>query len=748
LGLRRTHGTWWIALAIAAATVVVYLPVLGNGFVNYDDDLYILNNPHVQRGLGPETLAWAFTTFRGANWFPLTWLSWAADFAIYGRNPAGFHLTSLILHVANAVVLYVAFEGLTGARWRSALVAAVFALHPLHVESVAWAAARKDVLSGLFAMLTLLAYERFTRRGWRFYPFVFACLALGLVAKPTLVTWPFVLLLLDEWPLLRLRGPAQPARWDRARLRGAVAEKLPLFALVAAISAVAVASQSYWGTVQDLERLPVSLRIGNALTSYVAYVGDAFWPTGLAVFYPHPGHALETWRAVAAGCVLLAASVGALLVRRRHPEVAVGWFWYLGVLVPVIGLVQVGQAARADRYTYLPLIGLSIPVVWAAATAASRGRTARALAVALALAAVAALGVSSHAQARRWRDSLSLFRHALAVTENNHVAHINVGVALYNDGLYGRAARHLEQALRLAPASATAAGMLGDVRLAQERPEDALQLYRRALRVDSKALRWREGIGNALLDLERGEEAVRSYRRALAIKPDAARIHGNLCRALHQLERYAEARAACEEALRLNPNLAEVHGNLGATLVELGEIDLALSHFDRALALRPELALVHAHTGKLLAARGEFDPALAHLAEAVRLEPANARFRAIYARALDRAGRGDEAMQHYLRALAEGERGVVSLVGLARLSLAAGRVDEAIALAEEAAGATERRSPPVLALLGEAYAGAGRFDDAVRVTEAAAVLAEAHGRAEILAAYRARIAAYREGRRP
>jgi tetratricopeptide (TPR) repeat protein len=678
--LKRAHWTWGIALAIAAATVAVYLPALDNGFVNYDDDLYILNNPHVQRGLGAETVTWAFTTFRGANWFPLTWLSWAVDFALYGRDPAGFHLTSLILHVANSVLLFFVFERLTGARWRSAFVAAVFALHPLHVESVAWAAARKDVLSGLFAVLVLLAYERMCRRGragrgWALHWAVFGCLALGLMAKPTLVTWPFVLLLLDEWPLGRLRDPLLPERWERARLRRAVLEKLPLFALVGAFSAVAVASQSHWGTLQDFERLPVSLRIGNALTSYGAYLVDAFWPVDLAVFYPHPGHSLETWRVVAAAGALLAASVGALLVRRRHPEYAVGWFWYLGVLVPVIGLVQVGQAARADRYTYLPLIGLSIPVVWGAAAVAMRGRVARAVVATVACAAVAALGVSAHAQVKRWRDSA---RHALAVTENNHVAHINLGVTLLGDGAFDRAARHLQRALVLAPASATAAGVLGDVRRAQERPQEAVTLYGRALQRQPNSLRWHEGMGNALFDQGRAEGAVRSYRRALEIKANAARIHGRLGVALYELGRHGEAAAS--------------------------------------------------------------------FAEAVRLEPGNGPFHAAFALALDRAGRDDEAIRHYREAIALGERSVASLIGLARLSLSAGDADEAIPLAEEAVGATQRRIPAALALLGEAYAAAGRMGDAIRVTEEAAALAEARGKTDLLSDYRARIADYREGR--
>jgi len=551
----RKHQTGWIALALAVATLAAYLPLLDNGFVNYDDDLYILNNPHIQGGLGVDTVVWAFTTVRGANWFPLTWLSWAMDFSLYGSNPAGFHLTSLILHIANTVLLFLAFSRLTGAIWCSALVAALFALHPLHVESVAWAAARKDVLSGLFAMLALVAYERFARRGWRFYPALVVCLALGLMAKPTLVTWPFVLLLLDEWPLKRLRDPGRPERWDGSRIRKAVIEKLPLFALVAVVSAVAVWSQSHWGTVQGLERLPLPLRIGNALDSWLTYGVDAFWPVGLSVFYPHPGGSLATGRVVTAAGILLAVTVAALALLRRRPEVAVGWFWYLGVLVPVIGLVQVGQAARADRYTYLPLIGLSLPLVWAAASVASRSRTARALVVGVTLAALTALGFSTHGQVQRWRDSLSLFRHALEVTENNHVAHINLGVSLLSDEHHALAAWHLERALQIAPASATAAGVLGDARLALEMPKVALGLYARALKHEPDSRRWLEGRANALVDLERFEEAVRAYRRALRVDPDAARVHTNLGLALQHLARFDEAIASYEFALTIAPNL-------------------------------------------------------------------------------------------------------------------------------------------------------------------------------------------------
>jgi len=712
---------------LAVATAIAYLPILSNGFVNYDDDLYILNNPHVKGGLGADTVRWAFATLRGANWFPLTWLSWAADFEIYGENPAGFHLTSLLFHIANTLLLFVAFVRLSGARWCSALVAGLFALHPLHVESVAWAAARKDVLSGFFAMLTLLAYERFVRGGRRHYAAVFIFLALGLMSKPTLVTWPFVLLLLDVWPLARLHDPARPDRWDLPKVRRVVLEKLPLLLLVAVISGVAVWSQSRWGTVQALDRLPFALRLENATTAYAAYLADAFWPVNLAVFYPHPGDTLSTAHVLGSTALLLCVTAFSLAVQRRHPEAVVGWLWFVGMLVPVIGLVQVGQAARADRYSYLPLIGLSLPLVWGAAGIAARGRNLRILVAGISVASLVALGTATHLQARRWSDTRSLFSHALSVTKRNHVAHINLGVAFYNDGEYGRAARHLSRALRLAPASATAAGVLADVRLAQGRAEDALRLYRRAIAVEPNTQRWHDGMGNALLDLERPAAAIESYRTAIKINPRFAHLHVNLGLALIHAERWEEAAASLRNALALSPNLAEAHGNLGIALQAIGDVEGAVKEFDTALALSPELAVIQAYVGRIRAERGEFARALAHLAEAVRLEPDDPALSATYAQVLERAGRPQEAAAEYRRSLGLGERRLPAVIGLAKLRLAAGDSAEAILLAEEAVRATRRRVPAALALLGEAYAAGGRLPAAAEVTEEAARLASEQG---------------------
>lgn len=739
----RKSGNLWIALALAAATAVAYWPVLSNGFVNYDDDLYVLNNHHIQHGLGLETIEWAFTTFRGANWFPLTWLSWALDFQLYGDDPAGFHATSLLLHIANTLLLFLAFSRMTKARWSSAFMAAIFALHPLHVESVAWAAARKDVLSGLFAMLALVAYERHVRRDGARLIAVASLLALGLMAKPTLVTWPFVLLLLDEWPLRRLRAPSDPDRLDASRVRRAVLEKLPLLAIVVVISGVAIASQSHWGTVQGLDRLPLWLRLANALTAYVAYLGDAFWPTELAVFYPHPGAELATSHVLGSGLLLAVLTGLALMLRRKHPEAAVGWFWFVGVLFPVIGLVQVGQAARADRYTYLPLIGLSLPFVFALARLARRGRVVRSLIVAASLMALLALGFETRRQVERWHDSESLFEHALSVTRRNHVAHINLGVVRLAEDDLESAATHLSRALQLAPASATAAGLLGDVRLAQERGEEALRWYDRALEVEPDVLRWQEGKANAELELGRVAAAIASYREALAAKPGAATLHANLGLALARAGRHAEAVSSFEAALAIKPELAQVRGSLGIALLEVGEPDRAQAAFDAALELDSELALIHAHAGKLRASRGEFEPALSHLDRATGIEPGSSSFSVTRAVVLAQAGRNAEAAEEFRRSFEIGERSLPAVIGLARLELAAGNPDAAISLAEEAATASGRRVPAVLALLGESYALGGRLADAVAVTEEAARVARANGAAGVEASMQRRAAELR-----
>ena len=505
--MSTSRQTALLALALAAFALALYLPVVEHDFVLYDDDLLITNAAPLRGGLTREGIAWALGSTDAANWMPLTRLSWLVDAELFGVDPRAFHATNALLHALAAALWFLALERLTGARARSALVAAIFAAHPLCVEAVAWAAARRDVLSACCAAASLLVYPAAARKGGAGrHALVAAALAAGLLSKPMLVTWPLVLLLVDAWPLGRLTRA--DGRLDGGRVRAAVAEKWALFALAAIAAGIALATQHATRSLRSLDSLAALPRVANAVSAYAHYTLDAVWPTGLAVHYPHPG-ARVPLASVAAGAALLVAGTAAAAWQwRRRPYLAVGWLWYVGMLVPVIGLVQVGQAARADRYAYLPLVGLAIALVWAAGDALRGRPRARRAGGALALAAVAALAVATRAQLASWRDSETLFLHAIAVTANNHVAQVNLGLVRMQQGRLDEAAAHLLAGLRLAPRSAVAAGLLADVRVAQGRSEEAIRLYRRALELEPAAHRWRRPLAEALAARGRADEAA------------------------------------------------------------------------------------------------------------------------------------------------------------------------------------------------------------------------------------------------
>jgi tetratricopeptide (TPR) repeat protein len=516
---------WLLGGAVFALAVIVFLPIRNHEWLNYDDNVYVTQCEPVRAGWSREGVRWAFSSFDGANWFPLTRLSWMLDAELHGLDAGSFLVTNLLLHALASVVLFAALAKLTGNAWRSAFVAALFAIHPLHVESVAWVSARKDPLSGLFFALALFVYarerERAPTRATR--AALLGCAALGLMAKPIVVTLPFVLLLLDAWPLGRMRSDADPDRWDAAKVRAVVVEKLPLFALVGAFSVVAFLAQSSAGSVASLEQVPPAGRLANALVSYVAYLGKAFWPTRLAVFYPHPGAELPAAEVALATALLLAVSLGVWQQRRRRPYLAVGWLWYVGTLVPVIGLVQVGSQAMADRYTYLPLIGVGIAVTWGACDACARIPGRRAVLAIAACAAIAAFALTTSVQLRHWRDTVSLFRHALEATQNNHIAHAYLGAALLERGQTGEAILHYKEALRLRPTFLTVANNLAwllatshdatyrDPRTAVEIAELAARLSERR---DPSVL---DTLAAAYASSGRFGDAIRSSRRALEV---------------------------------------------------------------------------------------------------------------------------------------------------------------------------------------------------------------------------------------
>jgi len=457
---RRAFLQVVLGALIFALASAVYLPIREHEWLNYDDDIYVTGSAELQQGIGWEGVRWAFATQQGANWFPLTRLSWMLDLELHSNEPGGFLLTNLLLHALASALLFLALSRLTGELPRSAFTAAVFAVHPLHVESVAWVSARKDVLSGLFFMLALLAYASAVghHNAWRARVALLVSLALGLLAKPMLVTLPCVLLLLDGWPLGRLTGPA--GGLDPRRVLHAVREKLPLLALAAASCLMTLRAQAGGGAMASLDRVTLSDRVANALLAYLVYLRKFAWPSDLAVFYPHAGGQLPLWKPLLAAALLLAATLLALRAGLRRGYLAVGWLWFLGMLVPTIGLVQVGSQALADRYMYLPLAGLAIVLAWGVADAVgTRGRRGAALACA-ALLVVALLAGVTRAQLRHWHDSVSLFSHALEVTEENHVAHVFLGAAYAERGRLAETIRHYRAAVRIRPDFQTAANNL------------------------------------------------------------------------------------------------------------------------------------------------------------------------------------------------------------------------------------------------------------------------------------------------
>lgn len=602
------------AVAIAIATVVAYIGVRRNGFVYYDDPKYVTENQIVHGGLTMHGIKWAFTTGTDANWFPVTWLSHMLDVELFGVNPAAHHLTSLVIHIASTLLLLVALTWMTKAPGRSAFVAGLFALHPLHAESVAWIAERKDVLSTFFFMLTLCAYAQYARRPSALrYGAVAAFLALGLMCKPMLVTLPFLLLLLDVWPLKRI------GNHSIGRL---VREKAPLFGLVIASSVVTFTVQRSGGAVGGLDAYPFPTRVGNAIASYAEYIRMMLWPSGLAAFYPYP-ESISPAIVAGALAVLGAVTFAAIKLARSRPYILVGWLWYLGTLVPVIGIVQVGNQALADRYTYIPLIGLFIILAWGAADVAKRWRLPRAgLATAAAILLIA-LAVITQRQVGYWNDSTTLWTHALAVTIDNHLAHNNLGRELAEKGRFDEAIAEYNAALRIKPAYATALTNLGAALAKSGKKEDAIRSYTEALRIKPDLPEAHLNLGATLAAEGKSAEAIEHYRTAISLNPNLADAHANLGLALADRGQIGDATTEYKNALRIKPDFVEVHNNLGYALASEGKLDEAIPHFNEALRLKPDFILAHVNLAMTLANAGRKAEAVREFREVLRLDPSH-----------------------------------------------------------------------------------------------------------------------------
>jgi tetratricopeptide (TPR) repeat protein len=715
-----------ISLLLIVIALAAYWPIRHAEFTNFDDDVYVTDNPQVLHGLTREGFRWAFTTFHACNWHPVTWLSHMADCSLFGENATELHLVSVGFHLANTLLLLLLLQRMTGALWRSAFVAALFALHPLHVESVAWIAERKDVLSTFFFFLTLLAYERYvkeletrnpkpetnpksqtrnveslasdaslhstfrvsriTHHASFFYLLALVLFALGLMSKPMLVTLPFVLLLLDYWPLQRLRRATAGStlKTRDARLKAVLPllrEKLPFFVLSASSSAVTFWAQNTGGAVVPMKEVPFPTRLASAAVAYVAYLGKAFWPTKLGVPYPFVSD-LPEMKVALAVIFLLAATVMAFAAARRAPYVLVGWAWFVGTLVPVIGLVQVGSQAMADRYSYVPLIGVFVMVSWCAVELTRQWRW-QGLALALPAAMIlAGCFVCTRLQVACWRNNLTLFSHTLRVTENNPVAEQCFGFALALSGKEQEAIQHFDAALRLWPD------------------------YQPAL-LDR---------GVALIVEGRMDEAVADFQEAIRRQPNSEKAYYQLAGAMARQKKLAEAQASYLLALRCQPNFAEAHSKLGNVLLLLGDKTNAMSHLYEAVRINPDYAEGQYALGNELAQQQKFAESVIHLRAAIKAQPN-------YASALN-----DLA---WLLAT-QTDPGVRN-------------VPEAIRLARRACELTRNKEPRLLDTLGVAQSEAGQFSEAIRATEQAVDIALLAQDEKTAAKLRRRLDFYRKG---
>ncbi len=598
----RRYSKLLISLFLIVATVLVFWPVRNHEFLNYDDNVYITENAQVKGGLTLKGSIWAFTTTHAANWHPFTWLSHMLDCDLYGLAPGGHHLTSVLFHMVNALLLFFILHRMTKALWVSGFVAALFAFHPLHVESVAWVAERKDVLCTFFWMLTLGAYLYYVEGpGVGRYSLVVSFFVLGLLAKPMVGTLPFVLLLIDYWPLRRFRsGPSKdetdskgPSQMDFRKRKfsalGLFSEKIPLFVLSAASSIVTYLAQQKGGGLKSIEAYPLATRVVNAMVSYAGYIRKLVWPEGMAFFYPYP-ETFPIWEVV--GSILLLSCISFLVVRyaRKNPFLLVGWLWYLGTLVPVIGLIQVGNQAMADRYTYIPLAGLFIMVGMGFPCLLGRWRYRKVFLGASMGLTLLLLMIITRLQIDHWRNNFTLFEHALQVTSDNFLAHNNLGVAVAEQGKIEEAIAHYREAIRIKPNYLDAHYNLGVNLTKQGRYEEAMDHYREALRISPHDAETHNKVGILLAREGKHREALGHFAEALQFKPGFAAARYNLGLALAEQGEYQKALPHFAEALRLNPDFPEAHFSLGMTYRIIGDWDSAMKEYGILRRINPELA--------------------------------------------------------------------------------------------------------------------------------------------------------------
>jgi tetratricopeptide (TPR) repeat protein len=748
-----------VCLFLAAIIWAVFGQTIKHEFIGFDDQAYVYENPMVIHGLSLKGVKWAFTHFVAGNWHPLTMMSHMLDCQLFGLNAGGHHLTNILIHTATAMLLFLGLRRMTGCLWRSAFVAAVFAIHPLRVESVAWVAERKDVLSGLFFMLTLWAYLRHAQRqplgskdrmlrGWRprvlqflnlDYCLVLLFFTLGLMCKPMLVTLPLVLLLLDFWPLRRctadwwqIQGEAGISVPRRSTL---FLEKLPLAGLAIASCIITMFAQNK--AIMPGETMPLSLRLGNATISYVTYLQQMFWPSGLAVLYPLRAADIVVLKVVLSLLLLGGISVCAFVVRGRWPYFLTGWLWYLIMLVPAIGIVQVGIQARADRYTYLPQIGLYVLVTWVVADLCRARPHCRWLLGGGATIILAALMICARTQTSYWQNSETLWNHTLACTSDNYEAENDLGYDLLQKGRGDEAMAHFRRIGQFHPDFADAHYNLGLALFKKGKLDEAIAQYQTALRIAPGQADVCNNLGNALFQSGKLDEAIALYEKALAISPDDATIHNNLGNALLQDGRLESAIIHFKKALQLDSDNAEACFNLGVALYQMGKTEEAIAGYQMALHINPGFAEAYNNLGQAFCQNGSVDKAIACCEKALQIKPDYQDAHYNLAVALARQGRFAAAVTHYKAALQINPDHPEILNNLALLLAACSDVNirdgaQAIQYAHHACELTHYRAPVIVSTMAVAYAEAGRFDDAIATAQKACDLASALGEQDLL----------------
>ena len=668
-----TLRTKILAAALAALTIAVFAGALRCGFVDYDDDQYVTQNPWVQRGFDPGSVRWALTTNESGNWHPLTWLSLMLDAELWADRPVGYHLVNLLLHAGSVLALFFLLREATGKEARSALAAALFAIHPLRVESVVWIAERKDVLAMLPGLAAMAVWVRFLKsREPRLRWMAVGLHAVSLLAKPTFVTLPVLLLLLDAWPL---------KRWSRGAAAALLKEKIPFFLLSTGSAIIAILAQRGAGALQSFTELSPADRLGNAVVAVGRYLLHTVWFAGLSPFYPP-----RIWAAwqILAGLILILAITGIVLLRRRAaPFLAVGWGWFLIALLPTIGLVQVGEQSLADRYTYLPSIGLAVAVVWMIPAGSWRGELPRpglALPAAVVLILLALFTVP---QVAVWRTTETLFGHALAVTEGNYLEHNNLGVTLARKGDFDGAIRHYEEALRASPRDTIAMNSYAFALARQGKFDEAIAMFKRALAIK----RWPSGLsglGVAMLRRGRTDEAIELFRQALALQPDAADTRTNLAFALGQAGRWVESAVEYEESLRIRPDSPDARSGLAEARAKMAPAGEELGLLELSVRERPDVAELRNTFAIALARAGRTEEAVTQWTEALRLKPSLTDAHYNLGLVFATQGRTADAEQEWRLVLSLDAARTDAHYNLATLLYAEGKNEESLALLEGA----------------------------------------------------------------